>query len=118
MAKQQKKQVKPNVVVVPDPLPALAPLSTAEKILQFLSETRIQIGLIVALTALFYANSIPNDYALDDIMFVTHNKFVQEGTDGISDLFTKESMYGFIGNASPISGGRWRPLSLITFAIE
>jgi len=118
MAKQQKKQVKPNVVVVPDPLPALTPLSTAEKILQFLSETRIQIGLIVALTALFYANSIPNDYALDDIMFVTHNKFVQEGTDGISDLFTKESMYGFIGNASPISGGRWRPLSLITFAIE
>jgi protein O-mannosyl-transferase len=115
---QPKKNIKPVPAVITQPLPPLKPLSMAENVIHFISEKKNQLLLIVLVTFVFYGNSIFNDYALDDIMFVTHNMFVQKGFNGIYDLFTKESMYGFIGNASPISGGRWRPLSLITFAIE
>ncbi len=115
---QQKKTDKKPPVAAPQPLMALKPLSPVEQAIKFLSDKRNQLLLIGIITFAFYGNSIADDYALDDIMFITHNQFVQKGVDGINDLFTKESMYGFIGSASPISGGRWRPLSLITFALE
>jgi protein O-mannosyl-transferase len=91
------------------------PLSPIDKIIRFISDKNNQLLLIVIATVLFYGNSIFGDYVLDDGMFINHNRFVQKGFDGIYDLLTKETMYGFVGNAS---GGRWHPLSLITFAIE
>jgi protein O-mannosyl-transferase len=94
------------------------PITAIDKIIHFISNRRIQILLIFAITIAFYGNSINNDFAFDDGEFYLANRFVQKGVEGIYDLFTKESMYGFYGHASLVSGGRWRPLSLITFAIE
>ncbi len=108
---QQKKTGKQNL----KPLPPLKPFSRAEQAIQFLSYKRNQLLLIVITTLVFYGNSIFNGYVLDDGMFIDHNRFVQQGFAGIYDLLTKETMYGYVGNAS---GGRWHPLSLITFAME
>ena len=75
--------------------------------------------VLVALTAIIiYGDTLQNKWALDDVMFVTMNSFTKKGTDGIGDIFTHESLYGFIGDNSMNAGGRWRPLSIITFAIE
>jgi tetratricopeptide (TPR) repeat protein len=73
---------------------------------------------IVILAIAYYINTLSNQYALDDLIVITMNSFTKKGFAGIGDLITKDSMYGFIGNASELSGGRWRPLSLITYAIE
>ena len=95
-----------------------APVTAIDKLLYLISTKKIQIFLLVAITFIFYGNSINNDFAFDDGEYYTSNQFVQKGFDGIYDLFTKESMYGFYGHASLVSGGRWRPLSLIVFALE
>ena len=112
---QQKNSVKPKPLATK---PLLKSASFAEKVIWFLSDKRNQLLLIAGITLAFYGNSILNEYALDDGVFYTHNSFVQSGISGIGDIFTKESLYGFIGSDSKNTGGRWRPLSLITFALE
>ena len=62
---------------------------------------------------LLYANTIPNRYALDDIMVITKNKFITEGFKGIHSLFSIDVWH--FGN---VTLGYYRPLSLVTFAIE
>lgn len=75
--------------------------------------------LILLVTAfVFYGNSIPHGYALDDGLVLSENKFVKEGIDGIGQIFMHDSFYGSIGDAANLTGGRYRPLSLAVFAIE
>lgn len=74
--------------------------------------------VVFAVAALVYVNTLTHDYALDDVISVTMNQFTKKGLEGIPDILTKDSFYGFIGNSSELPGGRWRPLALLTFAIE
>ena len=78
------------------------------------------LGLLIFVASFgLYANSISNDYALDDIMVYTGNKLVQSGMDGMSELWSKDFLYGYRGFQSlDLAGSRWRPLSLISFAID
>jgi len=62
---------------------------------------------------LLYFNTIGNDYALDDNNSIIQNNYVQEGFSGIPKLMTIDYWY-FAG----MNLGYYRPLSLITFAIE
>jgi protein O-mannosyl-transferase len=67
----------------------------------------------------FYANTIPNDYASDDRVVITGNPFTQRGLKGIADILSRDTFAGFYGDqVSLVTGGRYRPLSLVTFAIE
>jgi protein O-mannosyl-transferase len=77
-------------------------------------------GLVIALVAFFlYAPSLRYGYVLDDQMMYTNNQFVQEGFAGIGKILSKESFAGFFGEQQNLLvGGRYRPLSLVTFAIE
>lgn len=75
--------------------------------------------LIFILVFLLYANTISHEYALDDKAMITHNEFTQQGFSGISDIIAYDSMAGMFGKESrELEGGRYRPLSIITFAIE
>src|SRR5215469_11702530 len=70
---------------------------------------------------LFYANSIPNKYALDDDLTILSNAYVQMGFKGIPKILTNDSYasyYAYMGSnpAKPLSGGRYRPLSEIIAA--
>lgn len=75
--------------------------------------------ILVVLSAGIYLNTIPNDYALDDIYSVTRNAYTRQGLDGIPELLGKHYFAGYLGEQEvDLSGGRYRPLSLVTFAIE
>lgn len=68
---------------------------------------------------LLYANTIPFDYTLDDKLYITHNEFTKKGFSGIKDILTTDLFVGFYGRQKNlVAGGRYRPLSLVTFAIE
>lgn len=71
-------------------------------------------GLIIGLIAfMLYANTLGHDYALDDSGAITGNRYVQEGFAGISKLLKVEFWH-----FSNMHLGYYRPLSLITLAIE
>jgi len=59
------------------------------------------------------------DYALDDKIVITHNAFTTEGVAGIPKLLSTDFLVGFLGEGkSLVAGSRYRPLSLVTFALE
>jgi hypothetical protein len=79
------------------------------------------IGLLVALSFLMYANTLTHDYTQDDAIVITENMFTKEGFSGIRGILAHDTFYGFFqveGKAKLVSGGRYRPLTLILFAIE
>ncbi|GAB2516522.1 tetratricopeptide repeat protein [Spirosoma aerophilum] len=70
--------------------------------------------LVLALLGVaLYINTFGHQYALDDIAAVGQNLFVKKGIAGIPDLLRTEFWH-----FSNISLGYYRPLSLITFALE
>lgn len=75
--------------------------------------------VIFAFAFIIYANTLGHQYALDDKMTFWKNEFVQNGAGGIKDILTYDSMVGMFGkDTKELEGGRYRPLSLITFALE
>lgn len=77
--------------------------------------------LIIILIAIFYGNTLTLDYALDDRMIILENKYlIQGGWDGLKSIFTKDSFSGYFGEdkANIVAGGRYRPMSQLTFMIE
>lgn len=77
-------------------------------------------GWFVIITSFaFYLNTLKNGHALDDVMMITQNSFVNHGLQYWKSIFTKDSMVGFIGSDDAVlPGGRYRPLSLLMFAVE
>lgn len=70
---------------------------------------------------LVYANTLTHDYALDDAIVITDNEFTQKGLAGLSGIFSYDTFRGFFkeeGKSKLVAGGRYRPLSLATFAFE
>ena len=75
--------------------------------------------LILAACFVFYGNTLTLKYACDDLIAITDNQFVKQGTHGIGDIIANDFFTGFYGkNQNMVAGGRYRPLSLVTFAIE
>ncbi|OFX44270.1 MAG: hypothetical protein A2W95_04375 [Bacteroidetes bacterium GWA2_40_14] len=75
--------------------------------------------LVFAGSLILYGNTLWNDYALDDAIVITQNGFTKQGVDGISKILTTDSFTGFFGTQKNlVSGGRYRPLSVVSFAME
>ncbi len=76
--------------------------------------------IITILCFVFYGNTIPNRYALDDGIVITENKFTKNGLAGLPDIFKHDFYYGCFGpvNYNISAGGRYRPLPMATYAIE
>ncbi|MBQ1606744.1 MAG: hypothetical protein II088_08035, partial [Bacteroidales bacterium] len=97
-------------------------------------KTKIGIIPIIILAAVsigLYINTLRNDYALDDSMVLIRNSFTQEGVSGFGDIFKYDTFTGFwvfndstrtveqiVKEKKLLAGGRYRPLSLATFALE
>lgn len=82
---------------------------------------RIQAIVLVFIGFVFYANSFFNEYALDDGIVIQKNDYVQQGLRGIPKILSTdayESFYRQMGAKQQLSGGRFRPLSVVTFAVE
>ncbi|MEI6681156.1 MAG: tetratricopeptide repeat protein [Bacteroidota bacterium] len=76
-------------------------------------------GFIILLCFACYGNTLRLKYAYDDLMVVTGNQFTKQGIHGIGNIFTTDYFTGFFGkDKNMVAGGRYRPLSLLTFALE
>lgn len=79
---------------------------------------RFQLVLFI-FPFIIYSNTIGHDYALDDAMVITHNHYTKQGFKGLKDIFINDSFKGFFQEKTVhLPGGRYRPLSIATFAIE
>ena len=86
-----------------------------------LASSKFHILLIGILAFLLYCPTLAFDYAQDDAIVFTDNQFVEQGLKGIPDILTKDTFYGFFkeeGKEKLVEGGRYRPASVVTFAIE
>jgi tetratricopeptide (TPR) repeat protein len=79
---------------------------------------RFQIACVVVSCFVLYGNTLKNLFALDDGLVLTDNKYVQSGLSGIPDILLHDSYHGAIGESGTLTGGRYRPLELVLFAVE
>jgi tetratricopeptide (TPR) repeat protein len=76
--------------------------------------TKVLCLLLAIVAFCTYANTFSNSYVLDDLMVVPQNGLVQKGFSAIPDLLHTPYMKGY----SNMPNDNYRPLSLITLAIE
>lgn len=103
--KQQPAKVKPSLPSGPS----------------WLSNQRLQSWVVFLLGVVLYANTFTHDFAQDDAIVLYDNMFTVEGLSGIPGIIGNDTFYGFFkedGKAQLVSGGRYRPLTLILFAFE
>ncbi len=102
-------------------------LSVTKKILPQLSLLGLTLNpskikaILFVLSVLLYANTLGHQYTQDDAIVIYDNMYVEQGVKGIPGLLTKDTFFGFFkveGKANLVSGGRYRPLTPIMFAIE
>jgi protein O-mannosyl-transferase len=87
----------------------------------WLTSFKLQALIIAILAFTLYANTFDHEYALDDTIVIVQNDYVQQGIAGIKDILTKDtydSYYRYLKTTDQVPGGRYRPLSVISFAIE
>jgi len=100
--------------------PTLPELTTKFTYFPFLNQKLAAI-LIGIIGFTFYITSINGEYALDDGIIIHQNDHVLKGFRGIPDIMTKdayESFYRRMCATDQLAGGRYRPLSVVSFAIE
>jgi hypothetical protein len=75
--------------------------------------------LVFALSSLIYVNTVGFEYAMDDAVVITANRYTKKGWNGLKGIWTKDSFAGLFGdNTNFVAGGRYRPLSITTFILE
>ena len=115
--KQKPIRQKEVEVTSNNPVKSIPGIENKWKVLLFL------FGFIL------YANTINFDYALDDKIVITSNQITTQGFGGVMTHFFYDSMDGFwaaqygvsvedLNKDALVAGGRYRPLSLVTYAIE
>ena len=79
-----------------------------------------QALLLFLLSIGIYSNTLQNEYAVDDTLVLTENRYTLQGFKGIPELMSRDAFEGYFGErgAKLVSGGRYRPLSMVTLAIE
>jgi hypothetical protein len=86
----------------------------------FFQRTGLQSGLFFLLAVLLYANTLTHGFVQDDAIVITDNMFTTQGVKGIPGILTKDTFFGFFkveGKETLVSGGRYRPLTLVVFAL-
>lgn len=75
---------------------------------------RLKLALILGVISFaVYANTLKNDFALDDYFFIKGNTYVTKGITAVPALFSTPHMKG----SSNYSNDTYRPLSLVVFAV-
>ena len=88
---------------------------------KFWSNAPMHRILLVCIAFLLYANTLNHEYTQDDAIVIYDNMFTTKGVSGFSGILTNDTFYGFFkeeGKAKLVSGGRYRPLTLLMFALE
>lgn len=76
--------------------------------------------IISVLALLCYANTLTLHYALDDRMVILESKYtIQGGWESVKAIFSEDTFTGYFGaEHSIVAGGRYRPMSQLTYMIE
>ena len=86
-----------------------------QKVVELSAGRKWLLGAVIALVALIlYAPSLDYGYTFDDDVYTNRNTVTSKGMEGMSDIFGKGSVYGFSGE----NFGTYRPLTLLSFALE
>jgi tetratricopeptide (TPR) repeat protein len=115
MAKHQKQNITPP----PQPK-KVAPTPVKLNIPDLFRNTWLQSGIIFAVAFLLYTNTLTHGFVLDDAIVITDNMFTQQGIKGISGILSNDTFFGFFkveGKDALVSGGRYRPMTLVVFAM-
>ena len=78
-------------------------------------------AILFLLGCALYAGSLGHEWALDDPLVYTENPAVQEGLAGVPRILGSDAyahLYERYDRPAELSGGRYRPLSIVTFALE
>jgi len=117
MAKKYQN-TKVNKSVPAPATPKVAP-KPVEPSSDFWSKHLVPVVIFALLIGLLYGASLNYGYVLDDSIVITGNKFTKQGIGGIAQILKTESMQGYFGERKELlEGSRYRPLSIISFAIE
>lgn len=86
---------------------------------KLLATQQMKMVAIFVISLLIYANTLGHDFTQDDAIVIYDNKYVKEGIQGISKIYTTDSFRGFFGDdkSALVSGGRYRPFTISLFAI-
>ena len=77
--------------------------------------------ILIVMSFVLYGNTLNHQFALDDDIVICKNEYVLQGMGGMSDIFSKDlfdSFYKQMNTTAQLSGGRYRPLSVASFAVE
>ena len=82
------------------------------------SNITLHLAIIALFAFILYFNTLQNGFAFDDSVVITGNNFTKEGIKGIPALATHDLFAGIYGQSLELTGGRFRPIPLITHALE
>ena len=100
------------------------PQATAKKkqpLPNWMTNQRWHAATLFLIGLLIYANTWSHDFAQDDAIVITENMFTKQGLAGISGILGNDTFFGFFKSEEKknlVAGGRYRPLSLVMFAVE
>lgn len=81
----------------------------------------LPVLVLLVLPFVLYSAALKFGYMLDDQMVIWQNAYVQKGWGGLREIFAYDSFMGYFQDKQKLfmlEGGRYRPLSLVTFAAE
>jgi protein O-mannosyl-transferase len=85
----------------------------------FFENFKLQAAVIFLFAFLLYANTLFHGFVMDDAIVITDNMFTTKGISGIGGILSEDTFFGFFkerGKEALVSGGRYRPLTLVIFA--
>jgi protein O-mannosyl-transferase len=101
---------------------SVSPISLApESVWAKITKGWIPYVMIALIGLLVNANTFNHEYALDDDIIVCKNQFVLRGVKGLPEIFKYdvfESFYRSMNTTAQLAGGRYRPFSVATYALE
>lgn len=114
---------KSNPKAAGKPSPTAAKTSTAAPIVpkgpSFWATYWLPSLLLMGVSFILYGVTVQYGYLLDDQMTIWENQYVQKGFAGLREIFAYDSFKGYFKEQKfLLEGGRYRPLSLATFAAE
>jgi protein O-mannosyl-transferase len=85
----------------------------------FWLNTKLHKIIVFVFGCLLYVNTLGFDHSVDDAITITDNMHTQQGIAGIGGILGKDTFHGFFRDDKKlVEGGRYRPLSLVLFAVE
>ena len=113
MAKKQNKNLQRPVTPAKPPQAKAAVKKTTEP--KKISGNTLKLALLLGIIALaVYANTLKNDYALDDFNTIKENSIVTRGIAAIPEIFATPYRRGWFVSTNDL----YRPVSLAMFATE